>query len=229
MSHSVPQTGSPPRLLYPMFDPAVTRQPAGTTTSLLPSNDGIPGEICKDQDQLEACSNNVGPYAWPSRYFRRQSVSLEWENFPWIRRKEAVNSPENDLTYFFRVNECSEQDRYRIESVVDICHDATLEELRDSVESCPEDKVALLIESCIKNDQAKFRPWLGALSPKQLLEGLLKEVVLNRDYLPKPLDVLALTSGSGSTSATLHPKILTQKADACKRPDASPLPFGVLL
>ncbi|KAF6827942.1 hypothetical protein CMUS01_08799 [Colletotrichum musicola] len=159
-----------------MLGPSVTREPADTTTRLLPSKDGFPGQICRDQDQLDAGNNNnVGPYAWPSRYFRRQSISLEWENFPWIRRKEAVNSPENDLTYFFRVDEGSEQDRYRIESVVDICHDATLEELRDGAKSCPEDKIALLIESCMENDQAKFRPWLGVLSPKQLLEGLLRE------------------------------------------------------
>ncbi|KAF6826786.1 hypothetical protein CPLU01_09454 [Colletotrichum plurivorum] len=132
-----------------MFGPAIS-EPA-VSPRLLPSND----KSC-DIDRPEA-GNNVGPYSWPSRYFRRQAVSLEWENFPWIRRKEAVNSPEDDMSYFFRVDENSEQDRYRIESVVDICHGVTLEELRDGAERCPEAKVALLIEGCIKNDQAKVQ------------------------------------------------------------------------
>ncbi|KAF6802570.1 hypothetical protein CSOJ01_11485 [Colletotrichum sojae] len=75
----------------------------------------------------------------------------------------------------FLTDEDLRQDQCRIDSVLDICHDSTSEDLQNETERCPRDKVALVIDSCIEDGKAKFRPGSGALSPAQLLQELLKE------------------------------------------------------
>ncbi|KAF6822354.1 hypothetical protein CMUS01_11113 [Colletotrichum musicola] len=144
-----------------MFDPPTAE--LAVTPRLLPSSD----KTC-EIDGTEAGSS-AGPCSWPSRYFRRHYICLDWENFPWIRRNDTETQAENDIVSCFRTDEDLRQDQCRIDSVLDICHDSTFEDLQNETERCPRDKVALVIDSCIEDGKAKFRPGSGALSPAQLL------------------------------------------------------------
>lgn len=169
----------------PIAEPAVSPRP-------LPSSDKL-----YELDRPEA-GNNLGPYSWPARYFRRQYISFEWENFPWIRRNETGTHGENDMSYFFIIDEDARQDQCRIDSILDICHDATLERLQKGTEPLPREKIALLVDSRIENDKAKFRPWRGALSSRQLLQALLEEVFLVPEQTrTSTVSRIWLTSNSG--------------------------------
>ncbi|KAF3806868.1 hypothetical protein GCG54_00007118 [Colletotrichum gloeosporioides] len=119
-----------------------------------------------------------GPFAWPPRFFERQTISKSWENKPWAQCQgaDAFNSPEDEISFFLRIDDDSARYQGRVRPILDICSGASLGDLLDGDAPGPLQKMAWLIDGNNSKGFWRSRPCLGALSARQLAAELIKDV-----------------------------------------------------
>lgn len=119
-----------------------------------------------------------GSFLWPSRFFSYDTITYPNENDPWSKYQLEFDNPEDEISFFLSTG--LEHARYegRIRPVLDVCADATLDDLLCGEIPGPLRKAAWLIDGHWSEETWVSRPCLGALSARQLTIELLKKVMI---------------------------------------------------
>ncbi|KAK2023704.1 hypothetical protein LX32DRAFT_132344 [Colletotrichum zoysiae] len=127
---------------------------------------------------VSAHHKHGGAFSWPSRFFdgRRGEFSRSWENSPYIELlSDARELGENDISIFLRTEENWAPDQHRIDSVLDITSEATIQKLLDRDGSAQKEKIALLIDGNLSGPEPRLRDFLGGLTAQALYDELSKQ------------------------------------------------------
>ncbi|KAK1995406.1 hypothetical protein LX36DRAFT_163325 [Colletotrichum falcatum] len=119
-----------------------------------------------------------GAFSWPPRFFdRRQGgFSRSWENSPYIGLLlDARELAENDISFFLGTEQNWAPDQHRIDCVLDVTCEATIQKLLDRDESAQQEKIALLIDGNLSGPEPHLRGFLGGLTAQALFDELSKK------------------------------------------------------
>ncbi|KAK7456630.1 hypothetical protein Landi51_01906 [Colletotrichum acutatum] len=139
----------------------------------------------------------AGAFSWPPRFFRREAISENWENTPWVTaavetKRETLTSEESvednntifltpeepgeeDTIFFLITEENWAADKSRVAPLVAFLQRATLEGFQQVNSHIPTDNIAMLIDGNFSESEIRPRQYLGALSALRLLEELQKK------------------------------------------------------
>lgn len=149
------------------------------------TNESVPGQ---GQGQGHG---QAGAFSWPPRFFRRERISKNWENTPWVTAHVETKPPEEpgeiiyltpeepgeeDPIFFLTTEDNWAADKSRVAPLVAFLQRATLEELQQGHGRTPTDNIAILIDGNISENEVRPRQYLGALSAPRLLKELQKKV-----------------------------------------------------
>jgi len=119
-----------------------------------------------------------GAFSWPPRFFhgRQGGFSRSWENSPYIDLfSYARELGENDISIFLRTEENWAPDQQRIDCVLDVTREATIQNLLDRDERAQKEKIALLIDGNVSGPEPLLRDFLGGLTAQALYDELSKK------------------------------------------------------
>ncbi|KAK1675423.1 hypothetical protein BDP55DRAFT_632110 [Colletotrichum godetiae] len=177
--------------------PVISTSPSPHPFPLLEPRDG---RLTNDNRHVHGHDHGhgqAGAFSWPPRFFRRQSISKNWENSPWVtavvETKSETLSPEEpeesdetiyltpeepgeeDTIFFLITEENWAADKSRVAPLVAFLQRAKLEELQQRASHIPPDNIAILIDGNFSESKVCPRQYLGALSAVRLLEELQKK------------------------------------------------------
>ncbi|EFQ34529.1 uncharacterized protein GLRG_09673 [Colletotrichum graminicola M1.001] len=127
---------------------------------------------------LSARHRYDGAFSWPPRFFddHQGGFSRSWENSPYIDLLSYARELEgNDISIFLRTEENWAPDQQRVDSVLDITREATIQNLLDRDERAQKEKIALLIDGNASGPGPHLRDFLGGLTAQALYDELSKK------------------------------------------------------
>ncbi|KAK1546378.1 hypothetical protein CPAR01_00345 [Colletotrichum paranaense] len=120
-------------------------------------------------------------FQWPPRFFKRQLISYEWENSPWIcanfgaRERPDKDTQRNDIAFFLQIEDNWTADTHRLNTILDLFHGESLQLLENGAALVPRNEIAIVIDGNISTGNPCLRSFQGGLTAAELLKYLCQQ------------------------------------------------------